>query len=246
MKPLNGKVALVTGGSRGIGAAIALQLAEQGADVAITYAQSAEKAERVGHVIKERGQRAIAIQADASNVTDVEDAVDKTVAELGGLDILVNNAGIFEVGNAGDLTNADFDRTVAVNVRAPFVATNAAAKKMRPGGSVVFIGSTLASRVPEQGLSLYSMSKSALVGMAKGLARDLGERQITVNLVHPGPTDTDMNPASGPGAEDQKGALTFGRFNEPREVASLVNWLAGPDARNVTGAEFTIDGGSNA
>lgn len=245
MAALTGKAALVTGGTRGIGAAIARRFAADGADVAFTYVSSAQNAEKVAEALRRHGGRVLAIRADSQDDAEVEQAVERTLTEFGRLDILVNNAGVYETGRIDELRREHFDSTVGVNLRAPFVASSRAARGMSEGGTILSIGSTFASRAPETGLSLYSMSKAALVGMTKGMARDLGPKGITVNIIHPGPTDTDMNPASGAGAEGQMASLPLGRFNEPDEVASLAAWLAGPDARNVTGAEFTIDGGAN-
>lgn len=246
MDRLTGKVALVTGGSRGIGAAIATRLAEEGADVALTYAHAADKADEVVRAIEKLGRRALALASDSADPDAAELAVLSTVERFGRLDILVNNAGIYEVGPIDQLTRADFDKTVSTNLRGPFLTSSAAARSMVEGGSILSIGSTFATRVPEQGLSLYSLSKAALIGMTKGMARDLGGRGITVNVVHPGPTATDMNPGLGPDGDAQRAGIPLKRFNRPDEVAGLVAWLAGPEGRNVTGAEFTIDGGSNA
>ncbi len=246
MTQLVGKVALVTGGSRGIGAAIARRLAREGADVALTYASSPQRAAEVVGEIEALGRRGLAIAADNRDAASVEAAVGKTIEAFGGLDILVNNAGIFLVARIEELSVGDFDETVAVNLRAAFVAARAAAPKMGEGGRIVSIGSNLAIRAPWPGLSLYSMSKAALVGMTKGLARDLGARGITANVVHPGSTDTEMNPAASDDAEGQRGLMATGRFGAPDEVADLVAWLAGPTAAGVTGSEFTIDGGANA
>jgi 3-oxoacyl-[acyl-carrier protein] reductase len=246
MSALTGKVALVTGGSRGIGAAIARQLAQDGADVALTYARSPEKAEAVAAAIEAVGRRALAIAADNADATAVEAAIEQTVAAFGRLDILVNNAGIFRAAPLEELSLQDFDETIAVNLRAAFVAARAAAAGMGEGGRIISIGSNLAVRVPGPGLSLYALSKAALIGMTKGMARDLGARGITVNIVHPGSTNTDMNPASSPHADGQRALMAIARFGEPEDVASLVAWLAGPAARGVTGAELTIDSGANA
>lgn len=246
MSRLNGKVALVTGGSRGIGAATALRLASEGADVAITYARSRERAEEVVGDIEAVGRRGLAIKADNLDADAVEAAVATTVERFGRLDILVNNAGVFQAGPIDELTREAFEETVAVNLRAPFLATRAAARHMGEGGRIVSIGSNLAVRVPGPGLSLYSLSKAALIGMTKGLARDLGSRAITVNVVHPGSTDTEMNPAGGPGADGQRSLMAIPRFGAAGDVAAMVAYLAGPEAGGVTGAEFTIDGGANA
>jgi NAD(P)-dependent dehydrogenase (short-subunit alcohol dehydrogenase family) len=246
MAGLEGRVALVTGGSRGIGAAIAKRLAADGADVVLTYARSADKGEAVVAEIEAFGRKSIALAADNMDASAVAAAVDRTASAFGRLDILVNNAGIFHAAPIDALTLDDFDRTVAINLRAAFAASKAAAAHMGEGGRIVSIGSNLAERVPGSGISLYALSKAALIGLTKGLARDLGPRGITVNVVQPGSTNTDMNPASGPGADDQRGLMSIPRFGEPSDVAGLVAWLAGPEGRFVTGAAWTIDGGANA
>lgn len=246
MTNLAGKVALVTGGSRGIGAAIAHRLAADGADVALTYSRSAARAAEVVRGIQAIGRQALAIAADNLDADAVEAAVEQTVGRFGRLDILVNNAGIFQVGSVEELSRENFDETVAVNLRAPFLASKAAVRHMGEGGRIVSIGSNLAVRVPGPGLSLYSLSKAALIGMTKGLARDLGPKGITVNVVHPGSTDTEMNPAGGPGADGQRTLMAIQRFGDAANVAAMVAYLAGAEAGNVTGAEFTIDGGANA
>jgi len=246
MSGLKGKVALVTGGSRGMGAEIARRLAHDGADVALTYVNGADKARAVVADIERTGRRGLAIAADNADPAAVTTAVAKTVGALRRLDILVNNAGIFVAKPLDELTLDDFDTMVAVNVRAAFVATKAAAVHMGDGGRVISIGSNLAERAPSPGLSLYSLSKAALVGFTKGAARDLGPRGITVNVVHPGSTDTDMNPADGAHADAQRARMAIPRFGEPRNIASLVAWLASADGRFVTGAGFLIDGGANA
>lgn len=246
MANLAGKKAFVTGGSRGIGAAIVKRLAAEGADVAFTYARSGERAGEVASAVEAGGRRAMAIQADNRDPGSVRAAVEKAAKTFGGLDILVNSAGIYEEASIDELTLEDFDRTLDVNLRAAFIASRAAVDHMPDGGRIVAIGSNLAVRVPFPGISLYAMSKSALIGLTKGLARDLGSRGITANVVHPGSTDTDMNPATGEGADIQRSIMAIPRFGDPTEVAGLVAWLAGPQARGVTGAEFTIDGGANA
>jgi 3-oxoacyl-[acyl-carrier protein] reductase len=243
---LEGKVALVTGGSRGIGAAIAEKLAKDGADVALTYARSIDQARAVVGGIEAMGRRALAILADNNDAAAVEAAVKQTVVTLGRLDILVNNAGIFRAAPLDALTLADFDEMIAVNLRAVFAASKVAAEQMGEGGRIISIGSNLAERVPAPGISLYALSKAGLVGLTKGMARDLGPRGITVNVVHPGSTDTDMNPASGPTADGQRARMAAPRFGEPSDIAGLVAWLAGPEGRFVTGSALTIDGGANA
>ncbi|EPC03054.1 3-ketoacyl-ACP reductase [Litchfieldella anticariensis FP35 = DSM 16096] len=246
MTSLKGKVALVTGGSRGIGAAIARRLASEGAKVALTFVNSEAKAQEVVTEIKASGGQALAIHADNRDAKAVEAAIDKTVAAYDGLDILVNNAGVFLIGDISELGLEDIDRTLEINLRASVVAAKAAARHMGEGGRIITIGSNLAGRVPWPGISLYSMSKAGLIGFTKGLARDLGPRGINVNIVHPGSTDTDMNPANGELADMQRGVMAIPRYNHADDVAGLVTWLAGPEGRSMTGAEFTIDGGANA
>jgi 3-oxoacyl-[acyl-carrier protein] reductase len=246
MSRLQGKAALVTGGSRGIGAAIAKQLAQDGADVALTYARSEGKAKAVVAEIEATGRRGLAIQADSTDAAAIEAAVEQTMAAFGRLDVLVNNAGIYHTGSVEELTLADFDETIAVNLRAAFVAAKAAATRMTEGGRIISIGSNLAERVPGPGISAYAASKAALIGLTKGLARDLGPRGIRVNIVHPGSTDTDMNPADSAHADPQRSLMAIPRFAEPRDVAELVAWLASPQSRSVTGTALTIDGGANA
>lgn len=247
MTNLTGKVALITGGSRGIGAAIATRLAADGADIAITYQRNADGAEKVLDEIRALGRRAVSIAADSADPEAVRGAVLMTVAELGGLDVLVNNAGIFAHGPFEDVSVAEFDRTFAIHVRAPFVAAQAAAAHLPDNdGRIITIGSDLAERAPFPGIALYSGSKSALVGLTKGLARDLGPRGITVNLVHPGSTDTDMNPANGPTADAQRGFTALGHYAAGSDVAGMVAHLAGPDGRYITGATILVDGGFTA
>ncbi|TWC06041.1 NAD(P)-dependent dehydrogenase (short-subunit alcohol dehydrogenase family) [Bradyrhizobium macuxiense] len=244
---LQGKRALVTGGSRGIGAAIARRLAAEGADVAITYERSADRAEAVGAEIRKQGRRALALQADSADASAVRGAVNAAAKEFGGLDILVNNAGIFRGGGPIDaVTLEDIDATLAVNVRAVVVASQAAVAHMGEGGRIINIGSNLASRVPDAGMSLYSMSKSALIAWTQGLARDLGGRGITVNIVHPGSTNTDMNPADGEQAEAQRARMAIKRYGKADDVAALVAFVAGPEAGSINGAGLTVDGGANA
>lgn len=247
MGALQGKRALVTGASRGIGAAIAKRLAAEGADVAITYQHSAERAQAVVAEIETLGRRGLAIQADNADPAAVKAAVHQTAEAFGGLDILINNAGIFRgAGPIESITLDDIDATLAVNVRAVIVASQAAAKHMTDGGRIISIGSNLASRVPDAGKSLYSMSKSALIAWTQGLARDLGSRGITVNIVHPGSTDTEMNPAEGEQAAAQRARMAIPRYGKAADVAALVAFVAGPEAGSINGAGLTVDGGANA
>ena len=242
-KPLDGKVALVTGGGRGIGAAVVRRLAERGADVVLTYRDNQDRAESVAGQVRKGGGRAEVVRADSADPAAVVAAVDGTATRWGRLDVLVNNAGAFLLGPIEQLTADDFDRTVAVNVRAPFVAAQAAVRHLPTGGRIITISSNMTEREVFTGFSLYSMSKTAMTGLTKALARELGPRSITVNLVHPGPTDTDANPADGPGAATISGFTALGHYAEPADIAAAVAFLAGPDARYLTGATVTVDGG---
>jgi 3-oxoacyl-[acyl-carrier protein] reductase len=245
-KALAGKVALVTGGSRGIGAAIAKRLAKDGAAVAITYIGSQQQAGEVVGVIKAEGGRGLAIQADSADPKAVKDAVAETVKTLGGLDVLVNNAGVTVVAPLDQFSLDNFDRMVAINIRSVFVAAQEAARHMGEGGRIITIGSVNGDRIPFVGGSVYAMTKSAVAGLTRGLARDLGPRRITVNNVQPGPTETDMNPAQGEFAESAKAMMALTRYGQADEIAGMVAYLAGPEAAFVTGASLTIDGGYNA
>lgn len=243
---LTGKVALVTGGSRGIGAAIARRLAADGASVVLTYAKSPEKAVEVQKAIEASGGKALAIQADSADAAAVQGAIAKTVETYGRLDVLVNNAGLGLSGPIDQFSLEDFDSLVAVNVRAVFVAIQAAVRHMSEGGRIITIGSCLATRVPFGGISAYSMTKAAVTCMTQALSRELGPRGITINIVQPGPIDTDMNPADGPTADDMRKLGALGRYGRPEEVASMVAYLAGPEAGYVTGTSILVDGGANA
>jgi len=246
MTDLTGKTAFVTGGSRGIGAAIARRLAAQGADVAITYVSSPDRAQALAAELRAVGRRAQAYAADGADHQQVRAAVDRAAQDFGGLDILVNNAGIFIAGDVGTLPHADYQRTMDVNVGAVFAAIQAALPHLREGGRIVNIGSCLAERTGAAGLSIYAASKAALVGLTKGVARDLGPRGITVNIVHPGPIDTDMNPADREGAADSAAQLALQRYGHVDDIAGMVGYLASAEARYVTGAEVSVDGGFSA
>jgi NAD(P)-dependent dehydrogenase (short-subunit alcohol dehydrogenase family) len=243
---LTGKRALVTGASRGIGAAIAKTLAAEGADVAITYEKSADRAGEVVRAVKAQGRRAIAIQADSVDVVAVQTSVEQTIAQLGGLDILVNNAGIHRMSELKDTLLEDIDAILSVNVRAPIVASKAAIPHLGQGGRIIAIGSFFGERVPAPVLTVYAMSKSAAIAFTKGLARELGPRGITVNLVQPGPIDTDMNPADGPVADTLRQMTALGRYGTGEDIASAVAFLASAKAQYITGTALTVDGGAIA
>lgn len=243
---LSGKRALVTGAARGIGAAIALKLAEDGADVAITYEKSADQAEALAAEIRALGRKGVAIQADAASPEAVKAAVEQTVSDLGGLDILVNNAGVARAGAFSEQPLEEIDLQLNVNVRGVLLTTQAALKHVPDGGRVIIIGSNVGVEVPFGGITVYSATKSALESFTRGLARELGPRAITVNLVRPGPVDTDMNPADGPFAASILPTLAIPRYGKPREIAEAVAFLAGPGAAYVTGSGILVDGGASA
>lgn len=245
MKNLKDKTAFVTGGSRGIGAAIVNALAQQGVNVAFTYQNAGEKAQALVKLIEQNGGKALAIQADSAHPQAVINAVDQTAKAFGGVDILVNNAGVAYYNDISAFTLQEFDHTMAVNVRAVFTATQAALKHMQDGGRIITIGSCLATRVADGGWSLYSMSKAALIGFTKAVARDVGHKNITVNIVHPGPVNTDMNPADGEHADHQRAKLAVQKYGEGEDIAGIVSYLASPQAWYITGAGFDVDGGTN-
>jgi len=246
MSKLNEKVALITGGSRGIGAAIAKRLAADGASVAITYVKDANAASAVVKAIELGGGKAVAIQADAADAKAVEDAVEKAVAIFGRLDVLVNNAGTAIPKTFEETTLEDMDRVIDINVRGTLVATQAALKHMKAGGRIIMIGSCLGERVMIPGMAPYAATKGAVKMLTQGLARELGARGMTVNNVQPGPIDTDLNPASGEWAVSQKVIVPLDRYGHVDEVAALVAFVAGPESSFINGANLTVDGGTNA
>jgi 3-oxoacyl-[acyl-carrier protein] reductase len=243
---LEGKIALITGGSRGIGAAIAKRLASDGANVAITYTKGADAAASVVKEIERAGGKAIAIQADAADADAGQAAVEKTVATFGRLDVLVNNAGTAIPKTFEETTLEEMDRVIDINVRGTLVATQAALKHMKSGGRIIMIGSSVGERVLTPGLVAYSATKGAVKMFAQGLSREVGSRGITVNNVQPGPIDTDLNPSAGEWALPQKANTALDRYGHVEEVAALVAFVAGPEASYITGANLTVDGGTNA
>jgi NAD(P)-dependent dehydrogenase (short-subunit alcohol dehydrogenase family) len=245
-KPLASKVALVTGGSRSIGAAIAKRLAADGATVAITYSASPQKAADVIEAITAAGGRALAIKADAGDPDAVRAAVRKTVEAFGGIDILVNNAGLGLGGPIDEIPFETYERMIAVNVTGVFVATQEAVRQMQAGGRIIHIGSSMTRYAAFPTASLYTLTKGAITGFNRSLVRDLGPRGITVNTVHPGPTDTDMNPDGGPVSKIVGPGMAIGRYGKPHEIASVVAFLASPEAAFVTGADIVADGGFTA
>ncbi|HTW28102.1 MAG TPA: SDR family oxidoreductase [Acetobacteraceae bacterium] len=245
-KTLENKVALVTGGSRGIGAAIARRLAAEGAKVAITYTKGAEAAAGVVAAIEQRGGKALALKADAADAAAVRDAVEQAVAALGRLDVLVNNAGTALPKRFEEATLEEMDRVIDINVRGTFVATQAALRHMNEGGRIIMIGSCVGERVLTPGLVAYAATKGAVKIFTQGLAREVADRRITVNNVQPGPIDTDLNPAAGEWAVPQKANTALNRYGTVDDIAAMVAFVAGPDASFITGTSLTVDGGTNA
>jgi 3-oxoacyl-[acyl-carrier protein] reductase len=246
MSKLSKKIALVTGGSRGIGAGIARRLAADGASVAITYTKGSDAATSVVKSIESAGGKAIAIQADATDAAAVKAAVEKTVATFGGLDVLVNNAGTAIPNPFEEATLEELDRVININFRGVLVATQAALKHMNKGGRIIMIGSCVGERTMTPGLAAYSATKGAVKMFTQGLAREVGDRGITVNNVQPGPIDTDLNPAAGDWATPQIANTALKRYGHVDDIAAMVAFVAGPEASYITGASLTVDGGTNA
>jgi 3-oxoacyl-[acyl-carrier protein] reductase len=245
-KKLEDKVAFVTGGSRGIGAAIARRLAADGAVVAITYAKGADAAAAVVKSIERTGGKAIAIQADAADPGAVKAAIDKAASAFRGLDVLVNNAGTANPKTFEETTLEELNYVIDINIRGTFVATQAALKHMNDGGRIIMIGSCVGERMMTPGLVSYAATKGAIKMFTQGLAREVGGRGITVNNIQPGPIDTDLNPAAGDWAAPQKALTALNRYGSVDDVAALVAFVAGPEASYITGASLTVDGGTNA
>ncbi len=245
-KKLEGKIALVTGGSRGIGAAITKRLAADGASIAITYTKGADAAASIVSAIERAGGKAIAIQADAADAAAVKAAIEKTVATFGGLDVLVNNAGTAIPKRFEDATLEELNRVIDINIRGTFLTTQAALKHMNNGGRIIMIGSCVGERMMTPGLVPYAATKGAIKMFAQGLAREVGDRGITVNNIQPGPIDTELNPAAGEWAVPQKAATALNRYGSVDDVAALVAFVAGPESSYITGSNLTVDGGTNA
>lgn len=243
MASLSGKSALVTGASRGIGAAIAKRLAIEGAEVAITYSSSPERAQQVVDDITSNGGKAIGLQADAADQAAVRASVAKAAGEFGKIDILVNNAGVLALGPIAEFSPDAFEKALSVNVRSVFTAIQEALRHMPDGGRIITIGSVNSERMPFEGGSVYALTKGAVASFTKGLARDLGARNITVNNIQPGPVDTEGNPASGPFAQTMLGLMALKRYGHADEIAAMTAYLAGPEAGYITGASLLIDGG---
>ena len=240
---LSGKIALVTGGSRGIGAAIAKRLAREGARVTITWSANPDRAREVVESIKATGGHAMAMQADSANPADIRRAVAGVVEQEGGLDILINNAGVATMVPVEEFDEAEFDRLIAVNVKGVYVATQEALHHMKDGGRIINIGSINADVVPFPGMAIYAMSKAAIATFTRGLAREVGARGITVNNIQPGPVNTDMNPADSDFAETLRGLMAVPRYGSAEEIAGLAAYLASDESAFVTGASWNIDGG---
>jgi 3-oxoacyl-[acyl-carrier protein] reductase len=246
MGQLDGRVALVTGGSRGIGAAIVMRLAAEGASVAFTFSASPDKAADVVRAVLAAGGHAMSIEADAASVVAARHAVQTTVDRFGRLDILVNNAGVSYLAGIEEYPECEFERAIHVNVRGMFITTQEAVRHMDSGGRIIMIGSVNSDYIPYSQGAVYALTKGAIAGFVRGLARDLGPRGITVNNIQPGPIDTDMNPANGPFAQGVREFIALQRYGRPEEVAEVVAFLAGPQGAFITGAQWKVDGGYTA
>ena len=234
---------MVTGGSRGIGAEIVRRLAADGAAVAFTYGASGVEAEKLASEVAADGGTAVAIQADSADPQQVANSVDEAVQSLGGLDVLVNNAGVASFGDAETFPLEEFERLVAINVRAVFVAIQRAIPHLGRDARIINIGSVNANWAPLPGLSVYAMTKAAVAGLTRGLARELGPRGVTVNNIQPGPIATDMNPDEGEFADSLRQLMPLGHYGHPRDIASAVSYLAGPESAYITGVNWDVDGG---
>lgn len=245
-KPLTGKTAIITGGSRGIGKAIAQRLAQDGANIAITYGKSASEANAVVDALKQSGVKAKAYQADAAQTKTLPALAKQIVTDFSQVDILVNNAGVFIMGNIGDITAEDYTKTFDVNVSAVFILVNALVPHMKPGSRIINISSVLGERASGAGMSVYNASKFAVTGFSRSWAKDLGAKGILVNAVQPGPINTEMNPENGEHSDFMRSQTALGRYGKPEEIAAAVAFLASPDASYITGATLNVDGGWNA
>ena len=246
MPPLTNKVALVTGASRGNAPANAKRLATEGADVVITYAKDAGAAAAVVSAVEDKGVKALAVQADAADAAAVKAAVAQAAKTFGRIDILVNNAGTAIPKPFEEATLDELDHVLNLNVRGLFIATQEALKHMPQGGRIIAIGSCVGERNYTPGLAAYAATKGAVKMFTQSLAREVGERKITVNNVQPGPIDTDLNPAAGDWAAPQLANTSLKRYGHVEEVAALVAFVAGPESAYITGANLTVDGGTNA
>ncbi|MBV1837160.1 SDR family NAD(P)-dependent oxidoreductase [Acetobacter estunensis] len=240
------RVAIITGGSRGIGAAIAERLAKDGFNIAITYARNAEAAKRVTDMAEKLGRRAIAIRSDGGNIEDNSSLVGKVVDALGRVDVLVCNAGAYPYGGPDTMTREDIVKTLDLNMRGVMIEAVEAARVMKSGGRIILMGSAFGERVPVPGISIYAATKAGLVGFAKGLARDLGPKDITVNVIQPGPIDTDLNPEDGAAADALRAVLAIPRYGKVADIASFTGFLASPQSSYITGAALSVDGGLTA
>ncbi|MDG6094263.1 SDR family oxidoreductase [Acetobacter sp. AN02] len=237
------RVAIVTGGSRGIGAAAALQLAEDGLDVVLSYAGNAAAAEKTAQGIRDKGRRALAVKADGSTTEGNRVVIAAALSEFGRIDVLICNAGMYPYGPINEMTIEDIDRVLNLNLRAVMVETMEATRHMKEGGRLIYMGSAFGERAPFPGISLYAATKAALIGFAQGVARDMGQRGITANVIQPGPVDTDLNPADGSGADLIRSFTATQSYGKTTDIARAVSFLASPAAGYITGTTLTVDGG---